>query len=418
MDILKNTKSQNIFNLNILDLNFDLSSEKIKQVDLLRSGKFGILEGLVRYIYCLGVSFFLLRFNIKVFNKQNIFFIGSYNQEKALLPISQRIEHINFFHGFYKKKIFANAEFFSYLISFLFIPLFIYIYITKASKFQRRMMRCRFDRYIHTYGLFAIYSLAFSNSNVKRVFFSNDHTVWCRVANVVCLNHGISTVYVQHANTNANFPKLNFNFAFLDGSYSESCYSKEPYVQVFKVGCLRHEKSLENTTIDAKEGVIVCFNKIDSSDFIIETCSVMITSISIVAFRMHPSDKRYDLVKKLESMGLINRSKEESISALSFYRFCVAGNSSVFLDARIAGCVCYTYTGWFGNDDYYGFEKNHIVKCVPNISALIELIMNDNSSNKALIESIYNNADTELKAINKPSLRVLKVLGLVESILE
>ncbi|MCW8328233.1 hypothetical protein MD588_05370 [Photobacterium sp. SDRW27] len=404
-----------LFKLNIVDYNFDLSSEEIKQVERLNSGKFGLLEGLARYFYNLLKSLVFLQFNCCKHTNKVVFFAGSKNQFIPLEKLNKKIDETKFiYHGSYSDyKFFSNAEFFSYFISLFFLPIYIYRYLKTSSSYQRKMMRCRFDRYIHTYGLFCLYGFSFKGSRTKYVFFSNDHTVWTRVANSVCRLNGIETVYIQHANVSKTFPKLEFDYAFLDGEYSESVYERQKYTKVYKVGCLRFEGEISLTKPEDKLNTILCFNRLDSEEFIVSLCGKILEKVGlqIVGFRLHPADRRVHLAKKLESMGLKNETKGSSISSLSKYKFCFAGNSSVFLDASIAGCKSISYEGWFGTEDYYSFKKNGIVNVFCDLNLLLSYLGQiDDSSIE--VSSIYNSVDPELICCQYPSERIMKVLKL------
>lgn len=404
-----------LFRLNIVDYNFDLSSEEIKQVERLRSGKFDLLEGVARYFYNLVKSLIFLQFNFFKHKNRLVFFVGSSNQSIPLEKLNKKLNNTKIvYHGSYADhKYFSNAEFFSYLISLIFLPIYIYRYLRTSSLYQKKMMRCRFDRYIHTYGLFCLYSFSFKASHTKYAFFSNDHSVWSRVANSVCRLNGIETVYIQHANVSKAFPKLEFDYAFLDGEYSEGIYAREGYTKIYKVGCLRFEGEFSVFKPEEKQSTILCFNKLDTEEFIISLSNQLLEKVdaNILAFRLHPADRRNNIAKKLEKLGLKNETEGSSISILSYYSFCFAGNSSIFLDASIAGCKSISYNTWFGEEDYYSFRINGIVNVFSDLKSLL-LYVSEANDNSIEFFSIYNSVDAELIYYKYPSERIMKVLNL------
>jgi hypothetical protein len=408
-----------LINLDIFDVNFDLSSKEINQVHKLGSGKFDLLEGIIRFIYFMTKAIVMCQFNLCLHTKSVCFFIGSKNQERAFKPLIARLNNNNnnYYYGSYAKNKFCNSEAISYIISLLFLPLLIYKYFLTKDVFLKKMMRCRLDRYLHSYGLFILYDLAarYSKKKTKIIFFSNDHTVWNRVHLEVAIFHNIPTAYIQHANVSKTFPQLNFNYAFLDGDYAKNTYLNisKSNTKIFCIGCLRMEliSSEIVTGLCADKSIICCFNKADSNAKILNILNTLQENnrSSLIAFRMHPADLRLNFQKMLQENHFIDETHTECNIVFHKFEVCVAGNSGVFLDAYSSGAKCASYSQWFGVTDYYKFQKFRLVEVYDSIEEINQLNLQQlnipNSKN-----SPYFSVDDKLQEFNTPSERIISIL--------
>lgn len=71
-----------LLKLDIFDLNWDISSREINQVESTNSGKYGIFEGLGRCFIHIVNSMRYLKFNTSGFNNKIVIICGTRNQAK------------------------------------------------------------------------------------------------------------------------------------------------------------------------------------------------------------------------------------------------------------------------------------------------------------------------------------------------
>ncbi|MFH4621119.1 hypothetical protein [Vibrio furnissii] len=263
-NLIKDTLKLDIFNVN-----WDVSSKKINQVELTSSGKYRLLEGVGRFLYHVFSSIFYFKFAISPLKESVILFSGTPNQTNALNKLCSMGELLEFGNqGNYRGN--RSYEAWPYLLSFIFIPVIIWKYISEKDSFRRRMILCRFDRYIFSYGLYMFFRITLNSKKTRLIIVSNDHSVWQRSILFAAKKNGIKVAYVQHANVSDVFPALDFDYAFLDGTHAKECYLSSESAKVYRVGCLRFEDLFLNLKgiHNSRDGILLCFNKIDSEDVI------------------------------------------------------------------------------------------------------------------------------------------------------
>ena len=394
-----------IVKLDIFDLNWDISSKEINQVEITSSGKLGILEGVIRLFFHVLMSVLYFKCKLSKFNSRVLLMSGTRNQFLALdkLNLSVKASHIKF--GNQTNRLNNDSfEMWPYLISIFFIPLVIYKYFIEEDVFRKQMLLCRLDRFVFSYGLYIFYHLVLDSKKVNIIFLSNDHSVWQRTMLRVCKTKGIKTAYVQHANVSKLFPKLIFDYAFLDGKYAEECYSNSE-CKIFLVGCLRFHKLKKNTKPTDKK-ILVCFNKIDSEADIINCVKYFISKNYDFNVRLHPTESRQSIIKFVNnSLSFSNVSSEKLEYVLSSHSYCFSGTSSIFLEASIFGLKCFSIRRMFF--DYYDFEKNNIVRVFGGLDDInIDEIPDIDHKSVGL----YDYVDYDLRFIESPAERIDFVL--------
>ncbi|MCL2919637.1 hypothetical protein [Shewanella litorisediminis] len=350
--------------IDIFDLNWDISSEDINQVRLTKSGKYGFFEGVARYFYHIITSVLYLKFSISTFKEKVIILSGTKNQLRALSKLKNIGELVEF--GTYSNSLRNNSfEAYPYLVSLIFVPVYFFKLVTERNAFKRKMLICRADRYIFSYGLYTFYSYVMNSRNTNLIILANDHSVWQRCALLVAQSKKIKVAYVQHANVSEYFPSLNFDYAFLDGKYAESVYKVSPKCKVYKVGCLRFEDFYfhnENVNITKRTGLLICFNKTDTEEEIFRVVNECINKFKgEIGIRFHPSDSRSSNYSVLMAQSNITNETHSDLGhVLGKYAYCYAGMSSIFLEASLSGMKCFTISSEYY--DYYGFQRDKIIR--------------------------------------------------------
>ncbi|MCC4775172.1 hypothetical protein AB4077_06605 [Vibrio cyclitrophicus] len=394
-----------IYELDIFDLNWDISSKDINQVEITSSGKYDLFEGIVRYFYHMIKSIFYFKFNIHPFDRKVVLFSGTKNQCLTVekLKFDCEFRHVKFGNQTsYKGN--NSFEALPYIISIFFLPFYIKSYYKEKCKFKRRIMRCRFDRFMFSYGLYFFYQLTLCEGKVDLVIFSNDHSVWQRALLKACLEKKIKTAYVQHANVSEFFPPLGFDFAFLDGKYAKSCY-KGNDCKVFLVGCLRFQDFYKNRKLDV-DTTLLCFNKIDSLFSIKKIIDYFDKNELPFNIRLHPGEQRKNVINFIsEKYSKKDVSKLDLYETLSKHRYCLSGTSSIFLEASILGLYSMSIRDIFY--DYYHFERNGLVKVFEKID---DINFDEIRTTNLEALSLYNFVDDELTVFRNPSDRIRSIL--------
>lgn len=367
--------------LDIFDLNYDLSNENIGQINKLPQFKNkGWLYGFLRFCHGLLLSVIKLRFNIFAFKSSGlVFFVSSHNQYKALQKYSNLQNEnyvavgVNYNNKAVKKRY---PEALAYLLAIPFLPLVILQYLLCKDEYKKKSIRICMDRYLLSYGLYITSYICLLFYRPKMIAFSNDHCVWHRVLLKRCKSFSIKTFYCQHALVSEYFPPLEFDYTFLDGEIANEKYKRSnAECQVYLTGsAYLDDLSDLNNNLDNESSIVfgVCFNKIDSDNFIKDLIKELATKLELselILVRLHPADNRArDLKSAIESdKVLFSDTKNESMSSyLTKVHALLAGDSSVHLEAALKGRLSCTLTDW--SDDYYGFCKEGVVKILNNLS--------------------------------------------------
>ncbi|WP_266067146.1 hypothetical protein [Vibrio sp. 14G-20] len=196
---------------------------------------------------------------------------------------------------------------------------------------------------------------------------SNDHNTinrsLCIVAN--CMN--IKTVYVQHSPVNQYFPRMIFRYAFVDGTESEMVYKKNDNdrTHYIKLGALRYVELYPLKKIERKGvRVLVCVNKLDDVEVVNSYLNTFVKSEIDFKVRLHPAMKS-DKAQNLELRPLSE--------CLVEYKYVLAGDSGVLVDAVVAGSIALYAVDMSTLDDIYGYARNQIAKEVSTRS-IVDLI--------------------------------------------
>lgn len=221
------------------------------------------------------------------------------------------------------------------------------------------------------------------------VIVSNDHNVAYRSLLAISNKLNIRTAYLQHASVSNLFPALNMDYAFLDGQNALDIYrqcknnrfmaSSNPIET--KVILSGQKKKISRYPKDDIRAIGVAVNMLDRIDDVITVVSELLKAGYEVALRWHPGQSKSQvkyLKEKYENNVLVTLS-DPNLQPVSMFlsgiRFLVAGNSSIHLEAALAGVTPIYYE--FSNTespDYYGFVEKGLVIQATSIDEIITTI--------------------------------------------
>lgn len=221
------------------------------------------------------------------------------------------------------------------------------------------------------------------------VIVSNDHNVDCRSLMLVAHALGIKTVYMQHASVSEVFPALTMDYAFLDGrSALETylgCESNRPPASRSRgkpvVVLSGQKKPLGITRAENPQWTGFAANMLDDADRIMSLVDALVAAGCPVSLRWHPRQKAEDVARFRQVYAENDRvrlsdPREEPIARyLGALKCLVSGNSSVHLEAAIAGVCCiYHEVQPPFIEDYYGYVRHGLSLRLDSLEALVEFI--------------------------------------------
>lgn len=234
------------------------------------------------------------------------------------------------------------------------------------------------------------------------VITANDHNVPNRCMLAVAHQLGIETVYLQHASVSNVFPALRVSYAFLDGQCGLDIYRqceknqpntnrKVPIPEVFLSG---QKKPIIKNSKEGIESIGVALNSLDDIDSAIGFISQLSDLGCSTVIRWHPGQAEHDIKKirnlfEADSVVALSDPKQEPVSDfLSCINWLVAGNSSIHLEAALAGVQPFYYELTLAStSDYYGYVKNGLAIKVNSVDEL-NTLMRDELNTPNLKDSI------------------------------
>ena len=328
---------------------------------------------------------FLHRFKYKAMpeNYKGILFVGfSKNNQRSLTPIIQNMQSGDYISLEHHKDDVNKRK--AWWISLPYIFTLIKTYRKSDAQTRKRIKRF-FTDFWTTYGLYHIAEEYLIHYKVNTLVLSNDHNTLHRCLILRAKEMGIKTVYVQHASVTAKFPKLLFDYSFLDGEETFEKYlcAGQPEGNVFLSGGVRfdnyHRKPLTEP-IPSIHTIGVAINMVDDFERVKELCLFLIRNDFKIVLRPHP---RYGAINRnwLTENGIMfsDPTTESSSDFISHIDCMISNQSAIHLDAAIMNCPSVLFNfSTKGIDDYYSFVKNGLTKEARNYDELKSLLAKPN----------------------------------------
>lgn len=243
------------------------------------------------------------------------------------------------------------------------------------------------------------------------VVTSNDHNVPNRCMLAVAHYLEIKTVYLQHASVGKLFPALRVNYAFLDGQSAFETYQAceanhpgglwdAPRPKIFLTG---QKKNIHRVDSRANSFIGVAVNPLDDPSMVLRTVILLTQAGYQVSLRWHPAQpevsvQQYRNALKGASQVILSDPKEDPVEEyLERLRYLVAGNTSLILEAAVAG-VCPLYFEYqpAAKPDVYGFVEQGLARHIHSSDELLESIQQDRLRiNEKAVQHYSATFDTE-----------------------
>jgi len=352
-----------IYSKDFLDLQWFLSKDFYAFNDITFKSKSHLpqwAQEIKFLLFCIKHSTFFQRKK----SKKKIAFYNSYNQYRSLKGIIENYDISSYTFDYAKNSIKLKISVFD-LFS-------IVLLVIRHSKFLRKT--CCNHSYYFQHLKPILYLAALNRSlNLKTldtVFISNDHRPENRIFLFLQKKTNLKVVYKQHAQVSKYFPPLDWTISILDGQSALDIYNR--------VGDISSDTIL--TGLDSTESLIkartnldpqkigLALNSLDELDFLADQIILFLQNHKVTKFflRPHPNPSEMQhralekMIKKFEHQGISvivsDGLLEDFLKNISI---CIAGESSILLEAAIANKVCIKHS-YCANDlkDYYGFIKH------------------------------------------------------------
>lgn len=307
--------------------------------------------------------------------------IPSANNKRSVQPILDSMRHKNYtcVERFYNFLPMGKIYFKSLLRSREFTKLY-----RSSSYEEKNMIRAHFDEFAPAREIFNSIGAFFDhNPQIKLLIVSNDHISVMRSFICQAINHGVKTLYTQHASVSEFFPQLIFDYSFLDGKESFLKYQSIGSIKgkVFLVGSPRFDviTQLERHESDL---VGIAFNLLDQNEKILTLVKKLKDNgYHNIVVRPHPQQDKTNpdwSIFTNEGCEVSHPLQENPFKFISRLSFLIAGASSIHLEAallRIPSAIFNMQTH-NGNLDYYGYSKMKLTPIASDVDSVVELIKN------------------------------------------
>ena len=383
----------------LLDINYYYSSEKINLFNRSIKNKYFITN----LYYSIGLFFVIWFSQImhffsvkkKIKHNQILLFSFTKNQKDSLKNLQSIRKDCMLFGNK------QNAEFIlpEYKASYYALSYFLVLCkIYKNSRgYVRHSFKNAFFKYWLTYGYLKMLVRFFNDNKVKLAIVSSDHSMRTRVVAYAAKSCGTKSVYIQHASVTTDFPKLVFDYAFLEGNDALGKYKKIGNIvsDIFLLGSLKLGRDIrlnKNTTV---ETIGVCIDLISDLSIVNELIVELLkhfSSINII-LRPHPREERWDLIRNLQVKHNINVSYSNKVDVVHFLEkvdCIISGESNVHPEATLMNIIPIYYS--FSrhenfNKDIYGFIANKLIQYIANDIQELNVIINNLKIKKSNIRN-------------------------------
>jgi hypothetical protein len=198
----------------------------------------------------------------------------------------------------------------------------------------------------------------FKKMKIKSLWLSNDHTSVHLGLLAAARRLKIRTNYLQHAHVTNIFPRLTFDYAYLDGKMAASLYKSARFTKSILIGPIRYYGLLFDKDKVCSLDLLIGVNGLDDIHIVaqyIKDIKKQCPTLKI-GVKPHPGLKKVELEPIQFIDGVVLFKRELSLlDLLPGSKFFIGGDTSAHLEAVLAGAIsCYKNFG-SNHYDYYGF---------------------------------------------------------------
>jgi len=304
-------------------------------------------------------------------------------------------------------------------VSILNIPRLLFNMLRRKG-FNYQAMIFFFDDYLNAPG---VYSDALKYLDIikpKSVLVANDHIFFPRSYFRAAQKLGIKTIYAQHASVSNLFPRLEYDYAFLDGDETLNKYTsngKESLSDVLLSGSPRFDKIPLTPKYDTYE-LGIAINILDNKERILDLVNLLILNNINFIIRPHPGQPDIDFWKqycKENQIGYSNPFEESPIDFIASCKIFAVGDSGIHLEIALCKKLSY-YVNFQNNDisDGYDFIKDGLVDVRSN-EDLVNIVLNEKNESKSFEKIKYFVANFETEYWGKSAFLIAETINQINS---
>lgn len=322
----------------------------------------------------------------------NIFIAGSINNYNSLINIYTILKDNSIIikAGYTKNyKGYNLPMFIPSMLSFLFIPSYIYYYFS-ASIIEKKKLILFYEKILFSMGYKIFCNWFLKIYKPKSIIFANDHVFFTRIIVAQAEKMGIKTFYIQHASVTHIFPKIFSSYALLEGNDAKEKYilNGSDHKKIKLIGMPKYD-GLQKYTNRSKKINSIAFcttwalQKQDILKLIHKTHNHF--SDFKLYFRPHTFE-HYEQVYKISELPrnfiFSDPTKENVFQLLKKVDCIISGNSSILLEAALLNIIPFYFvsdqkTRYNDSniiDDKYGYVKRGIAFNIHNLDDLVQQI--------------------------------------------
>lgn len=305
--------------------------------------------------------------------------IPSANNRRSIQPILDTMQHKNYtcvdrFYNFLPMGKIC-------LKSIIHFGSFMKFYISSTKK-EKYLIRAHFGEFAPAKDLYeAIGEFYNYNPQIKILIVSNDHIPVMRSFIDQARNHGIKSLYSQHASVSEFFPPLEFDYSFLDGMESYLKYKAISPIRgkAFLAGSPRFDV-ITQLKKQQSNLIGIAFNQLDNIDKILELVKKLREcGFEKIVVRPHPQQDKNNPDWSMftdEGCEVSHPLQENPFKFISRLSFLISGASSIHLEAALLRIpsVIFNMQTFDGNLDYYGYGKQRLTPIAATSDEVVSLI--------------------------------------------
>lgn len=380
----------------IYDAAYIYSSEEMNISSLPASAlqKKGLITRLAAFFYWMLREIRLVfasrrAFNTSILSGRIVYFYSSLNEKRALEGVASLTEN-SVMVSMQPSDPSKLGCAIPYVLAIVYAPWVAVNYLV-SSGYRKKSYAYALDQYLFSCGYVIYLRFILSKNRPLLAVVSNDHSMLPRSFALVCRELNIPVAYLQHASVSEKFPKLIFDYAFLDGLDALDKYRKKGLgaCAVFLSGISKLDSALVklNESLDKRKRISICPNSMDDVESVMKTAEFILKHVESkyeVCLRPHPGDKRRfqlweDAAKQI---GVLYSAPEVECSTDLILKSCfiVAADSNILLEAALLKAIPISMPFTEEIMDYYGFIRKGVALYAKNPAGAVEIISNVQSS--------------------------------------
>lgn len=360
-----------IFNFSKIDI-FDINIVHQMQFDNLPTKEISNVDLITDKLVNLFKLFFKKK--TKIEGGKVLFYGASSNNQKAFEPIFKYMPN----HSYNNIKDDNDYPLVKSIYLSLPYTLSLYKEYKKGTSYQKKLIKSNPLKYLFTYGKMKIAFEIFKDYKPNLLVLANDHSALNRCLLIASQFHEIKSLYVQHAAVSNKFPKLNFDYAMLDGQESYEKYGETSRIgsKVLLTGATRYDPFYGIKITSEKIGISI--NQFDDFEIVKELClKLHENGVSHLVIRPHPNMKDWNKDWFLNNNIEYSESGIESANAyLATLKLQISNVCGIHLDAVILGIPTVQYKLSYNDiEDIYKFSGSGLIRNIDTVEALVSYIL-------------------------------------------